>query len=102
MLGRTDTQTRERMYCQTIRTVRDISRDDRARIATCSLRTPEELQENKYFITWIPHYIYPVFGLGVFSMARRHALVSLRHAAPPSAMLPLFFFFFSFLGLILL
>ena len=29
-----------------------------------------------------------VFGLGVFSMARRHALVSLRHAAPPSAMLP--------------
>ncbi len=39
-----------------------------------------------------------VFGLGVFSMVRRHALVSLRHAAPPSAMLPLFFF----LGLILL
>ena len=42
----------------------------------------------------------PVFGLGVFSMARRHALVSLRHAAPPSAMLPffllLFFFFFFF------
>ena len=26
-------------------------------------------------------------------MARRHALVSLRHAAPPSAMLPFFFFF---------
>ena len=39
-----------------------------------------------------------VFGLGVFSMARCHALVSLRHAAPPSAMLPFFFF----LGLILL
>ena len=37
-----------------------------------------------------------VFGLGVFSMARRHALVSLRHAAPPSAMLPLFFFFYYF------
>ena len=36
---------------------------------------------------------YPVFGLGVFSMARRHALVSLRHAAP-------FFNFFFFLGLI--
>ena len=30
-----------------------------------------------------------VFGLGVFGLARRHALVSLRHAAPPSAMLPL-------------
>ena len=43
-----------------------------------------------------------VFGLGVFSMARRHALVSLRHAASPSAMLPLFLFFIFFLGLILL
>ena len=37
---------------------------------------------------------YAVFGLGVFSMARRHALVSLRHAAPASAMLPFFFTFF--------
>ena len=36
MLGRTETRTRDRMYCQTIRTVRDISRDNRARIATCS------------------------------------------------------------------
>ena len=25
---------------------------------------------------------YSVFGLSVFSMARRHALASLRHAAP--------------------
>ena len=41
-LGRTETQTRDRMYCKTIRTVIDISRDDRARIATCSLRTPTE------------------------------------------------------------
>ena len=40
ILGRTEKRTRARMYCQTIRTVRDISRDDRARIATCSLRTP--------------------------------------------------------------
>ena len=39
MLGQTDMRTRERMYCQTIWTVRDISRDDRAKIATCSLRT---------------------------------------------------------------
>ena len=37
LLGRTETRTRDRMYCQTIRIVRDISRDDRARIATCSL-----------------------------------------------------------------
>ena len=32
------------MYCQMLRTVRDISRDDRARIATCSLRTPTDRQ----------------------------------------------------------
>ena len=42
LLGRTETRTRDRMYCQTIRTVRDINRDDRARIATCSLRTPPD------------------------------------------------------------
>ena len=33
MLGRTETRTRDRIYCQTMRTFRDISRDDRARIA---------------------------------------------------------------------
>ena len=44
-----------------------------------------------------------VFGLGVFSMARRHALVSLRHAlvslrhaAPSPRHAALFFFFFFF------
>ena len=37
--------------------------------------------------------------LGVFSMARRHALVSLRHAAPSQRHAVLFF---RFLGLILL
>ena len=47
MLGRIETRTRDRIYCQTIRTVRDISRDDRARIATCSLRTlTDRLKEN--------------------------------------------------------
>ena len=50
MLGRTDARTRERMYCQAIRTVRDISRDDRAIIATCSLRTPTERLEENYSI----------------------------------------------------
>ena len=44
MLGRIETRTRVRIYCQTIRTVRDISRDDRARIATCSLQTPTDLR----------------------------------------------------------
>ena len=47
MLGRTETRTRDRIYCQTMRTFRDISRDDRARIATCSLRTlTNRLKEN--------------------------------------------------------
>ena len=49
-----------------------------------------------FYFPWHRHQIEAVFGLGVFSMARRHALVSLRHAAPPSAMLPLFFNFFNF------
>ena len=44
MVGRTDTWTRQRIYCQTVRTVRDISRDNRARIATCSLWTPTDRQ----------------------------------------------------------
>ena len=47
MLGRTETRTRDRMCLGMIRSVRDISRDDRARIATCSLRTPtDRLMEN--------------------------------------------------------
>ena len=37
-------RTRDRMYCQMIRSDRDISRDDRVRIATCSLRTPTDRQ----------------------------------------------------------
>ena len=47
MLGRIETRTRDRIYCQTIRTVRDISRDDRARIATCGLRTPTDRQTDR-------------------------------------------------------
>ena len=47
LLGRTETRTRDRMYLGRIRSVRYISRDDRARIATCSLRTPtDRLMEN--------------------------------------------------------
>ena len=44
MLARTEARTRERIFCQTIRTVRDISRDDRARIATCHWRTSTDRQ----------------------------------------------------------
>ena len=50
MLGRIETRTRDMIYCQTIRTVRDISRDDRARIATCSLRTPTDILKENYSI----------------------------------------------------
>ena len=39
-----------RAYCQTIRKVRDISRDDRAIIATCSLRTPTDRLKENYSI----------------------------------------------------
>ena len=49
------------MYLGRIRSVRDISRDDRARIATCSLRTPtDRLMENysidntDYIIIYFP------------------------------------------------
>ena len=44
MLGRIETRTRDRIYCQTTRTVRDISREKYARITTCSLRTPTDLR----------------------------------------------------------
>ena len=42
-LGRIETRTRDRIYCQRIRTVRYISRDYRAKSTTCSLRTPREI-----------------------------------------------------------
>ena len=43
LLGRTETRTHDRMYLGRIRSVRDISRDNRALIATCSLRTPTDI-----------------------------------------------------------
>ena len=50
ILGRTETRTRDMIYCQTMRTVRYISRDDRARIATCSLRTLTDRRKANYSI----------------------------------------------------
>ena len=50
MLCRIETRTRDRIYCQTIRTVIDISPDDRARIATCRLRTPTDRLKENYSI----------------------------------------------------
>ena len=61
ILGRTETRTSDRMYCQSIRTVWDISRDDRARIATCSLLTPTDRLKENYSIDYtLPpfHYMY--------------------------------------------
>ena len=63
MLGRIETRTRDRIYCQTIRTVRDISRDDRARIATCNLRMPTYRLKENYsidllFLTPRLHHYY--------------------------------------------
>ena len=47
---RTEMRTRNRMYPQTIRTVRDISRDDRARIETCSFLTQTDRFKENYSI----------------------------------------------------
>ena len=52
LLGRSETRTRDSMYFQTIRTVRDISRDDQARIATCHLRTPTDRLKENYSIDY--------------------------------------------------
>ena len=50
ILGRTETRTRDRMYLGRIRSVRDISRGDQARIATCSLRTPTDRLKANYSV----------------------------------------------------
>ena len=77
MLGRIETRTRDRIYCQTIRTVRDISRDDRARIATCSLRTlTDRLKENYSIdivvrVNIIPTRILHQFVVGPFENGDR-------------------------------
>ena len=50
ILGRTETRTRDRMRFQSIRTVRKISRGDRARIATCSLTIATDRLKEHYII----------------------------------------------------
>ena len=52
LLSRADTQTHERKHLQSIRAVRDISRDNRARIATCSLQTATDRFKEKYSIDY--------------------------------------------------
>ena len=53
ILGRNETLTRDRMNCQTIQSVRfteTIEQDDRARIATCTLRTLTDRHKENYSI----------------------------------------------------
>ena len=60
ILGRTETRTRERKYLGRIRSVWDISRGDRAIIATCSLRTSTDRLKEKYSIDcWSWSDCYP-------------------------------------------
>ena len=53
ILGRTETRTRDRICFQMIRPVRDISRDDRARIATCRLRTATDRCKANYSVDYL-------------------------------------------------
>ena len=67
MLGRIETRTRDRIYCQTMRTVRDISRDDRARIATCNLRMlTDRLKENYSIDDNLPSFHFLVLLAEIF------------------------------------
>ena len=63
MLGRIETRTRDRIYCQTIRTVIDISRDDQARIATCSLRTLTDRLKENYSIDTLSCHNYAALSI---------------------------------------
>ena len=54
------------MYCQTIRSVRDIYRDDRARIATCILRTLTYRNRENYSIDDFCPLPGPDVGLSIF------------------------------------
>ena len=75
LLGQTETRTRDRMYCQIIRIVRDISRDDRARIATCRLRTLTDRLKENYNIDVIAFYeIYN--RRKMYLMMREHVIKS--------------------------
>ena len=49
-IGWTETRTRDRMYCQTTRIIRYISRDDQTIIAICSLRTLTDKLKDNYSI----------------------------------------------------
>ena len=64
LLDRTERRTRDRMYCTTIRSVRDISRDDQAIIASSSLRTPIDRHKEMYSIDNYYKYMYMYMFVG--------------------------------------
>ena len=70
MLGRTEARTRDRMYCQIIRTVRDISRDDRVKNCDMQFANTDRLKEN-YGID------YSIYGIHVLACFRfSHGLLA--------------------------
>ena len=79
LLGQTETRTRARMYCQAIRIVRDISRDDQARIATCSLRTLTDRLKENYSIdaacSWLTLAVELAFTTIVADSSIRQAII---------------------------
>ena len=61
LLGRTETRTRDRMCFQSIRTVWDISQDDRAIIATCSLLTATDRLKENYTIDTVKQFFLTLY-----------------------------------------
>ena len=79
MLGQTEMRTRDRIYCQTMRTVRDISRDDRARIATCILRTPTDRLKENYSIDESTIIIVTGYSCPPPAVGLTKVILSLKH-----------------------
>ena len=71
ILCRTETRTRDRMYLGRIRSVRDISRDDRARIATCRLRMPTDRVKANYSVDYRIGKMFPEINV-VIDFQRKH------------------------------
>ena len=64
--GQTEMQTHERKKWQSIQTIWDISRDDRARTAACSLRTATDRFKENYNIETSAHIL--VFLVSPYSL----------------------------------
>ena len=83
ILGRTETRTHDRMYLGRIRSVRDISREERARIATFSLRTPTDRLKANYsvdvlYIVLLSNKYVPSFLPSLTVRYRNHSVYFLQ------------------------